>query len=85
MDLLGRSNQGLTVVMEAQAVPAAEDGERAEGFQAGGESSQAVPAIDEALIQGQACTLREAVEPGVGVIELSLTGQAESIGEVVQV
>ncbi len=44
-----------------------------------------MPAADEVLVEGHPAAVGQSIEAGAGIAELGQTGQAEPIGDVVEV
>src|SRR5579883_1255589 len=85
LDLVGGTDQGDAIVLEGEAVAAAEDGQGTEGFEAGGQPGQPVLALEQAVAEGDLAALGQLREFGAGVVDLSLAGQAEPLGQAVEV
>ncbi len=84
-DLVGGTDQGLAVLMECEAISTAQDGQRAEGFEAGGDPGQSVSTILEPLMHCVLRSLREAVQLEAGVDESSSSDQPKTVGQPVEV
>ena len=85
LDVIDVGDEGMIVGPECQAITSRENSKGAEGFEAGGESGEFVPATDEVLVNGRAAAVGQSIEAGAGIAELGQTRQAEPIGEVVEV
>ena len=72
-------------MVEGEAVAAGEDGQGAEGLEAGGEPGEAEAAVVEESLQRLAGAVGQAVEAGAGVVEPGLAGGAEAVGQAVEV
>src|SRR5262249_45353721 len=53
VNLIGGADQGRAVLMEGEAEAAAEDAQRAEGFEAGGQPGQPVVALEQGMAEGE--------------------------------
>jgi hypothetical protein len=84
-DVADLTEQSLAVGLESDAIAPSEYAERAESLETDGEPGEAVPPSEQVLFESLARALDQLVESASGFTELGHAGDANPVGEPVQV
>ena len=79
------AHQGFAVGQKGEAIPAGEHAQRAQGLEARGKPGHAMPAGDEVVLECLTGALGELMEMIAGIAKLAQAGQAQTVGEAVEV